>query len=213
MEMGTGAFLDYRLLPPSQRNPFDQPQAGPNAILVRTAPGTTAAAADRSIDAIIERLGGHPSGGGPLLGPQRPAEVISYDNLGATTAFLGSALAAGALAGLALTLVAAVRRRRKELALLKTLGFTRGQLAAAIAWQSKVSLAVRALAGAPLGVALGRALWDLFAHGINAVPKPSTPVLTMLLIAIGPLVLANLVATVPARIAARTPTTVLLRAE
>ena len=39
---------------------------------------------------------------------------------------------------LALTLIASVRRRRRDLALLKTLGFTTRQLAATIAWQASV---------------------------------------------------------------------------
>lgn len=67
--------------------------------------------------------------------------------------------------------------------------------------------------GAPLGVILGRFLWDLFAREINAVPSPTVPVPTLVLIAVGGLALANLVAAVPGRIAARTPTALLLRAE
>jgi hypothetical protein len=67
--------------------------------------------------------------------------------------------------------------------------------------------------GVPLGIALGRSLWDLFAREIDVVPDPSTPVLSVVVIAIGALVLANLVAGVPGRIAARTPTALAFRAE
>ena len=59
----------------------------------------------------------------------------------------------------------------------------------------------------------GRYLWDLFAREINAVSDPSVPVLSMVLITIGALVLANLVAAVPGRIAARTQTALLLQTE
>jgi ABC-type lipoprotein release transport system permease subunit len=97
--------------------------------------------------------------------------------------------------------------------LLKALGFTQRQLAATVAWQSSVSAVVGVIVGVPLGVALGRWLWTLFARGISAVPEPSVPVLTVALVALGALAFANLVATFPGRIAARTPTALLLRAE
>lgn len=67
--------------------------------------------------------------------------------------------------------------------------------------------------GVPLGIIFGRVLWNLFARAINAVPQPSVPAWTVVLIAVGALVLANVVAAFPARVAARTPTALLLRAE
>jgi ABC-type lipoprotein release transport system permease subunit len=126
---------------------------------------------------------------------------------------LGAALAASATAALGLTLLASVRRRRRDLALLKSLGFTRSQLAATVAWQSTVAVILGVVAGVPLGIAVGRYLWDLFAREINAVPAPTVPVTSVVLIAVGALVLANLVAAAPARVAARAPTALLLRAE
>jgi hypothetical protein len=59
----------------------------------------------------------------------------------------------------------------------------------------------------------GRWLWTLFAQQIYAVPQPSVPVLSVGLVALGALVLANVVASLPGRSAARTPTALLLRAE
>jgi len=85
----------------------------------------------------------------PLLGPQRPAEIIAYRNLGATPDLLGGALAAGAVIALGLTLAASVRRRRRDLALLNSLGFTNTQLAATIAWQSTVAVGTGTVAGVP----------------------------------------------------------------
>ena len=144
---------------------------------------------------------------------QRPAEIVNYRSMGTTPAYLGAALAAGAVAALGLTLFASVRRRRRELALLKTIGFTRRQLAAAVAWQSTIAVALGAVVGVPLGIALGRFLWDLFARQISVVPEPAVPGLLVVLITVGALVLANVVAAVPGRMAARTPPALLLRAE
>jgi ABC-type antimicrobial peptide transport system permease subunit len=133
--------------------------------------------------------------------------------MGTTPAILGAGLAIGAVVALGLTLVASVRRRRRELGLLKSLGFTQRQLAAAIAWQSSISVVIGAVLGVPLGIVIGRVLWNLFAHDIDAVPAPSIPVLSIALIAVGAVVLANVVAAVPGRMAARTPTALVLRAE
>ena len=125
----------------------------------------------------------------------------------------GAVLAIGATAALTLTLITSVRRRRRELALLKTLGFTRRQLAAVVAWQSTIAVAIGVVIGIPVGVMLGRSLWDLFAHAIHAVPEPTVPALTIALIAVGALVLANLVAAIPGLQAARTPSALLLHEE
>ena len=74
-----------------------------------------------------------------VLGVQRPAEIVNYRTMGTTPALLGIGLAAGAASALGLTLIASVRRRRRDLALLKTLGFTRRQLAAVVIWQASVA--------------------------------------------------------------------------
>ena len=148
-----------------------------------------------------------------VVGVQRPAEILNYRSLGTTPAYLGAGLAAGAVAALALTLVASVRRRRRDLAVLKVLGFTNHQVAATVAWHSTVSVVIGVIAGVPLGIALGRWLWDLFARDINAVPQPSVPVLQVVLIAAGALLVANIVAALPGRFAARTPVALVLRSE
>jgi predicted lysophospholipase L1 biosynthesis ABC-type transport system permease subunit len=148
-----------------------------------------------------------------LLPAQRPAEIVNYRSMGAMPAILAGGLAAGAVAALGLTLVASVRRRRRDFALLKTLGFTRRQIAAAVAWQSTVIVAVGLAIGVPLGMAGGRWLWLLFAHQLSAVPEPVIPVVPVALAALAALVLANLIAALPGRTAARTPAAAVLRTE
>jgi len=96
---------------------------------------------------------------------------------------------------------------------LRTLGFTGRQLGSVVAWQSSVAVAIGTIIGVPLGIILGRFLWNIFAHEIDAIPAPAVPVALIVLIVVGGIVLANIVAAVPGRIAAKTPTALLLRAE
>jgi hypothetical protein len=216
LQMGTGAVLATSLFTAGELNQQGSPIPGPNAVLVTARSGVSPAATLRSLDRIDAVLS-HPSGGeAPASGVVsllRPAEIADYRAVGSTPSVLAGILAAGAMGGLALTLVASVRRRRREFALLKALGFTQRQLAATVAWQSSVSAAVGVIVGVPLGIALGRWLWALFARGIYAVPDPTVPVLTVVLVVLGAVAFANLVATVPGRIAARTSTALVLRSE
>lgn len=213
LEMGVGAVFDYHLLPARDLNLFGLKDAGPEVVLVRLRPGLNRAAAFRSLEGIARETTNAQNFGVAAIGVQRPAEILNYQSMGATPAYLGAGLAAGAISALTLTLVASVRRRRRDLALLKTLGFTERQLAATVSWHSTISVGIGVLAGVPLGVALGRWLWDLFAQDINAVPAPAVPAGEIAVIALGALVLANVVAAVPGRVAARTPTALVLRSE
>ena len=213
LEMGSGALLSYTLIPPKARNVFDVQQPGPNAVLVRFKQGANPATATASLQAIVRKNPQIKGDGGSVLGVERPAEILNYRTLGTTPTLLGVFLAAGAVIALGLTLVTSVRRRRTDLALLKSLGFTKRQLASAIAWQASVAVGIGCVIGIPLGIALGRFLWDLFVRQINAVPDPTIPATSIVLIGVGALILANLVAAVPGRIAARTPTAQLLRSE
>ena len=74
-------------------------------------------------------------------------------------------------------------------------------------------LGVKALDVDCLGIVIGRSLWNLFANSIHAVPRVTVPTVTVLVIAALALVLANVIAALPARIAARTSPAILLRAE
>jgi len=210
LEMGTGAVLSYRIIPPAARNLFEV-TPGPNAILVRTKGGNNRAAL-ASLQSIGRRVD-IAANGGSVFGVLRPAEILNYGSLGTTPVLLGAALAIGAAAALGITLVTSVRRRRHDLAILKTLGFTRGQLAVAVAVQASVAAVIGCAVGIPAGIALGRVLWNLFAGEISAVPAPTVPGGTIVTIGLVAIALAVLVATIPGRIAGRTSTSQLLRAE
>ncbi|HLI72264.1 MAG TPA: FtsX-like permease family protein, partial [Acidimicrobiales bacterium] len=223
VSMGTGVMVPTGIEPPAMRQATTSPdpnQNGPELVAVRLRSGVSASAALASLHSIADTASqvvdqDPNSGGGTfvVLPVQQPAEIVNYKTMGATPAILASGLAVGAVAALGLTLVASVRRRRRDLALLKTLGFVQGQVASVVSWQASVAALVGIVVGVPLGIIFGRTLWSVFAHEIFAVPKPTIPALEIVLAAVGALVLANLVAFVPGRIAARTPTAALLRKE
>jgi hypothetical protein len=223
--MGTGVLLTNQDFPKTfaeavQSGPVPALD-GPNLALVRLKPDAPPAAALASLRRIAQASdqafanapGGAAGNGIVVQGVQRPAEIVNYKTIGITPTLLVSGLALGAITALALTLLSSVRQRRRDLALLKTMGFVRRQLAAAVAWQATVAAVVGIVVGVPLGVIAGRWLWNLFAEQIYAVPYPTVPVLSLVLVGMGTLVLANVIAAFPARTAARTPTAFLLRSE
>ena len=213
LEMGTGAVVSSSLIPATERNPFNDPETGPQAYFVDVRPGVNPLDARRSLEEMTAPLSNAYNFGVVVQSVLRPAEIVDYRSMGTTPAILGASLGAAAVAALGLTLLASVRRRRQDLAVLKILGFTRFQLSAVVAWQSNVAVAIGTVVGIPVGIAIGRTLWDLFAREINAVPSPAVPVVPIVLITIGSLLLANVVAAVPGRIAARTPAALVLRTE
>lgn len=216
---GTGAVASSQVLPPPDR------VCGPAAdmVLIRMRPGTSSAAALAGTEQIASETN-HIFAKEPtntdcsddlvsVLSVQRPAEIVNYRSIGSTPGLLAAALTVAAAAALGLTLVASARRRRRDMATLKALGFTRRQLLSAVCWQASILVGVGVIAGVPLGTVLGRWSWVLFARDIYVVPEPAVPVLSLVLVVLGALVFANLVATLPGRIAARTPVAIVFRSE
>jgi ABC-type lipoprotein release transport system permease subunit len=143
----------------------------------------------------------------------RPTDVANLGRVGALPNVLAGLLALLAASALAHLLVTSVRRRRHDLAILESLGFVRRQVSAAVAWQA-TTVALLALAvGLPLGVALGRWTWSLLADRIGVGAPPVTPGPALLAGVAGTVLVANLVAAWPGRVAARTRPAVALRSE
>jgi hypothetical protein len=191
-------------------------------VLVRMKPGATQAerrAAMRQAAVAGNRAyAALPNNGGAgistsILAVQYPAEIINYRSIGDTPVLLAMGFALGVAAAFAFTVVATVRRRRRDLALLKTLGFTRRQLGACIAWQASASVLTGLIIGIPLGIVCGRWLWLTFARDIYAVPSATIPTVSLVVLGVSAVVLANVVAFFPGRVAARTAAAIALRAE
>jgi ABC-type lipoprotein release transport system permease subunit len=142
-----------------------------------------------------------------------PADIVNFGRVESMPFVLGGILAAIAAATLAHLLLSAVRRRRRDLAILKTLGFVRRQVAGTVAWQATTVVVVSLVIGVPLGVALGRWVWMLLADDLGVVAQPRVPLLALVAVAGGAVLLANVMAVVPGQIAARTRPVTDLRSE
>jgi hypothetical protein len=143
---------------------------------------------------------------------ERPAQIANLDRIRWTPFVLAALLAVLAVATVGHTLVTSIRRRRRDLALLKTIGFVRSQVSAAVAWQATTIALVAVVVGLPVGLALGRVLWRALAEQMGIVPDVVTPP-ALLLAAPATLLLVNLMALVPGWLAGRIRPGVALRAE
>src|SRR4029079_1352536 len=89
---------------------------------------------------------------------------------GAGLPFAFSGLLALMAAGtLAHTLASSTRRRRRDLAILKSLGFIPRQLRQAVAWQATTIAGIALLIGLPAGVAAGRWAWRYLAPQLGVL--------------------------------------------
>jgi hypothetical protein len=201
---GEGAALSeagwFRLDPSAQQN------SGGAPFLVRFAPGVSTATGLAAI-----REDARTSG---FIAPaDRPGDVTSLTRIANMPVALAGLLALMAIGVLAHTLITSIRRRRRDLAILKTLGFERHQLAAAVAWQATALTAVALVIGVPVGVGVGRWTWRIFADQLGVLSVPIVPLLAIALAVPIALFLANLIAALPGRSAARTRAAQVLRSE
>jgi hypothetical protein len=144
---------------------------------------------------------------------QRPADVNNYARITATPLALAGVLALLAVATVAHLLVTSIRRRRRDLAVLKILGFVRRQVSATVAWQATIVVALALLVGLPVGLAAGRWAWLFFAARLGVAPDVQVPLLPMLLAIPAALLIANAVAAAPGWVAGRLQPAPVLRTE
>ena len=135
--------------------------------------------------------------------PQPPTEILNVSNIRRTPGVLAALLAAMATAALVHSVVTTVRRQRRQLGVLRALGFTRSQVAATVGWHATLLVGAAAVIGVPVGVIAGRWAWRLITSRLYVVSAPEVPWLAFALTVVGLFAIANLVALIPGRRAAR----------
>ena len=142
-----------------------------------------------------------------------PADLVNFGQVEDLPLLLGLALGAAALLTLAHLLLTAVRRRRRDLAVLRVLGLTGGQVRATVSWMA-VTVALAALvAGIPVGIACGRLAWEFFADELGVQPVTVVPAVPVGILIAGGLALAVALAALPGARASRARPAAVLRAE
>jgi ABC-type antimicrobial peptide transport system permease subunit len=204
--LGDGAFVTTAGWEHVQGDALDPAEEG---VLVRVAPGAT-------IDAVVADLVhglGDPAFGVAVISQGKPTDIVNFGRVENTPYLLGAVLVAVSLATLAYLLLAAVRGRRRELAVFKTIGFVRRQVRSTVACQATTTVLVALAIGIPLGIVAGRWTWTRFADDLGIVAVPVVPVVPLVVTALLALVAANLIAAAPAAIAARTRPATVFRTE
>jgi ABC-type lipoprotein release transport system permease subunit len=197
--LGNGVFMTFaglkRLLPEAQRNVF----------FVRFNADTNVAANVAHLRSALDPV--------PTRDTGQPRELQELQDVTGLPTVLGLLLALIAAATLAHTLLSSVRRRRHELAVLEALGFVRRQVWFTLAWETTTLVSLALVIGLPLGALVGRFAWSVFAKELGAVPEPQVAWLPLVLAIPVALLVANLIAAIPAWVATRARPALALRAE
>jgi hypothetical protein len=211
-DLGSGAVVSASVL--SQPNPpaCSGGTTCYNFFLLQYRPGTSLRAAAARLEAAVTRAG-CPRGLCLVTTDQRPSDIQDYTGVRDTPLVLGAVLILLAVGTLGHVLLIGVRRRRRDLALLKTLGLLRPQLLRVVFWQASALAGAALLAGLPLGLLAGRWSWQLFAASAGAGAGADIPLAPVLLTIPATLVLATLIAAGPGWAAARIRPAPILRTE
>lgn len=144
---------------------FERPERHVGLVALR--PGSTI----EDVAARLETFDGLPDSTVSYAATAIPADVLP--NLRAMPLVLAAFIAVVTIGSAGGTAVLAVRRRRREVAVLRALGLTRRQVGGAVLVQMSAIAAVGLAVGLPLGMLCGRVLWRATAGG--AMPLAYRP--------------------------------------
>ena len=155
-----------------------------------------------------------PQAAGYLLRPaELPTEITEVKSVRMLPLLLGAFLGLLAVGAVGHALATAVRRRSHDVAVLRAVGMTQWQSRWVVVTQASLLALVGLVVGIPVGLALGRTVWRVVTDQLPV--QYVSPLAGWATLAAAPvaLLLANLLATIPGRRAARMHVAQILRTE
>jgi ABC-type lipoprotein release transport system permease subunit len=196
--LGTGAALTpdalHYLVPAQTAVP------PPGDVLIRFRPGISPQAGRQALAAQLARRGSF-----TVDGPATPTDLVNFGQVQRLPQALGAGLAAVALLTIAHVLMTSVRRRQRDVAILRALGFTPGQIRRMFGWQAVTLAGIALVIGIPVGIAAGRLCWQVFAHQLGIAPVIAVPLAALPVMAASWLAAATAIAALPSGAATRSP--------
>lgn len=138
-----------------------------------------------------------------ISSPSLPPELANLRNVRVLPAVLAAFLALVAVGAVSHVLVTATRRRRRDFAVLRSLGMTRGGTRMVINAQSTAIGLTGLVVGIPLGLAAGRAGWRLVAQRVPLAVEQPLPLAAVLVLIPAAMLTINALAVWPGRRVAR----------
>jgi predicted lysophospholipase L1 biosynthesis ABC-type transport system permease subunit len=195
-----GAWLTLEGLPSLGTDDGDP---GSPSLLVTVGPGRSGRSALARLEASATQV---------ERGWVRSSDVDNFAQLTALPWAIAAFAAMLGVGSLAHSLLVTSRTRRRDHAVLRSIGFTAHQVGACITWQALAVAAFGAIVGLPVGVLAGRASWAALARSIGAADDALVPPALLLLAPIA-LLVAAVVAALPAAAARRSSPAAALRAD
>ena len=196
--IGEGALVDAEALPKLVEDPE------PPFVLIRYADGVDEAAA---YDMLQDEWGN------TVLPATRAIDVEQLHNVRFLPVWFAGVVALVAAATLAFVLIITVRRRRHDLALLRTLGFEGRQVRTTVLAQAMTLVLPGTVLGVVVGLAAGRVAWSMTAESLGAPTVQVAPSVAMVGVLLGALAIGWAASAIPGRVASRLRPAQVLRAE
>ena len=194
--LGTGAALTpggvRHLLPAKVENP------PPAVVFVRFRPGAGPQAGRQALATRLAEVGSF-----TVAGPATPTDLLNFGQVQDLPQVLGIGLAVVALLTITHLLMTSVRRRRRDFAILRALGFTSRQVRGTLCWQALTLAGIALLIGVPAGIACGRLCWQVFAYQLGITPVVAVPLAALSIMAASWLAAAAVIAVLPGEAATR----------